>query len=205
MEIEVLFRKGYLKEFLVGYYEEQYPIPASKNNELGKWLRVLLSRPPEVPYHIQLSREARELKKKRGRKSPDVERRLQQISKELDFYKNATPVRIKLPEYHGIRMESYNNMTFEAMNTLESFVYDFFNALFNAFVDARMEAGFTKTDSIYQFCYKYNIPMELVNFQSLKKKHDRHVKKKVTLKHNKNVVKMSRQLSRSLTSLKIVL
>lgn len=209
MEIDVLFKKAYLKEFLIGYYGEQYPIQATKRNEIGKWLKVLLSRPPEFPYHIQLAKEGRELKAQ-VKKEKDIneisriKRRLEFITAELDFYKNATPVKIILPEYRGIRVESCNYVTFEAMNTLEGFVYDFFSALFYSYVDGKLEAGFTKTDAIYSFCYRHNIPMELISFQSLKKKHDRY-QKKVTKNRYKNVDKMSREVSRRLSSLKIVL
>jgi len=121
--------------------------------------------------------------------------------------KDDTYITILIPEYHGRRPDSYNYISEHNQKVFNNMVHAFFKELMLKYVDDRMRLGFTKKDSIYQFCHNYKIPFDKVNYEMLKKKYDRHKKSVANLKKNygKNVDKLSRSLSHIFTAKLILL
>ena len=209
--LNVLFKKEYLKEFLIAFCGGDYPIEAKQNPMISNLLKPLVSSPPPVPPHIMAQRNLRDYRYLLKHTEDFDERKkiLKQITKlkkEIDQYMNGCTVMINLPKYKSIRIDSMNYISMENQHLFELIIHSLFKEIFMLYIDAKMEAGFTKTDAINHFCLRYSLPLNKINFEMLKKKHDRYVKS-LSFKINKNkfVGKMSRELSRDLTNLQISL
>lgn len=208
--LNMLFKKEYLKEFLIAFMGNQYPIEVTEKSIIGKILKPLVESPPAVPPHIQLQKDIRVLRDQYSTEECQVEKKklqnkiasTQALIKE---YKEGTTLMVHLHKFQGMKIESINYISLQNQRHFELIIHELFKLLFNNYIDVRMEAGFNKTDSINSFCYRYNIPMNAINFEMLKKKHDRYIKRNsLVINNNKNVLKMSRELSRRLTSLQIL-
>lgn len=205
MVINVIFKKEYLKEFLIAFTGGNYPVKATEFNLLGKFMKPLLEKKPDMPIMVSLQREFKKLQEKiKEDSNPELLVKAEELRAQIHNYKDGCIVMIEMVKYRGIRLESINHISLDNMRLLEGMIHDFFKEIFNIYVDAKIESGFSKTDSINQFCYRYNLPLNSMNFEMLKKKHDRHEKSQKTIKNaNKNVVKMSREMSHRLTTLQI--
>ncbi|MBI9052479.1 MAG: hypothetical protein JEY96_01595 [Bacteroidales bacterium] len=104
---------------------------------------------------------------------------------------------VELVDFENKRIEYKNYISEFNQPNIASLLHNLFKEIFFKFVDARMEAGFNKKTSIFQFCERYNVSYNQVNYENLKKKHDRYVKE---LKKNKKSLQKNHQvLSRSLS------
>lgn len=208
--LNLLFKKEYLKEFLIAFCGGNYPIEANVNPIISYILKPLVSSPPAVPPHILVQKELQALRQELAVcLDPDdvlkINRKISKAKNIIDQYKNGCTVMVQLTKYSGVRIDSMNYISPENQHLFEMIIHSLFRELFMLYIDSKLEAGFTKTDAINQFCYRYNIPLNIINFQMLKKKHDRYVKRlSIDKKRNKNVTRMSREVSRNLTGLQLV-
>lgn len=111
-------------------------------------------------------------------------------------------LRVELCGYDVTKVDTNNYISPSNQKLFQDMVHEFFKELFCNYVDERMRLGFSKKQSILQFCKSYNIPFNNINYEMLKKKHDRHMKKvqKAHKSEEKNIRRMSQALSFGLTA-----
>jgi len=207
----LLFKREYLKEFLISFSGNQYPIETNEKEFIGKLMIPIFETPPKVPDHIRLQKKLRQLNQEFNQMPPgeDRDRLYKKINHTKNLvveYREGSTVMINIKKIQGLKIRNMKYISFSNMRWFENVVHSFFKEVFYLYIDAKMEAGFTQADAINHFCYRYNIPMNKITFSTLKKKHYRYKKMKqeaIDNNNNKSAPKMSRSLSRSFTHLQI--
>ena len=209
--LNIIFRKAYLKEFLIGYYDNSHPIKPEASDIVGLILKPLLEKKPDKPYPLQLQHDIKSTRKdidacRDRNQRQTLERKLHNSQKLLSEWRSADFLQIQMPQYYGIRPESMNYLSPGNQRLFESLIYALFKTLFYQSVNIRVECGYTQYDSIMMFAYDFNISFNSTNYDTLKKNYDRYSAemKKLNKTHKKNVVKMSRVLSESMAICKLV-